>query len=634
MPLPTLLLKNMFIWPEGSELTQEEERMTNEWKAIDIYLKILDDKLQIPGILNRISILRAFTGSGKSTVYPPNSYKQLLTKYNRALLMSEPRKNLTNNGVNDILNYETSWSLGKELAIHTGDIKVPSTDHAFIEFCTTQVIQNFLTSILDAEAKGDERRVKKLLEKYVLITVDEAHILELPNLSVIASIKQVLNKFGERPECPLFVFASATLSEQEILNYFGLLKPGLSLKYILSTIRGIPNNPIDINYLSDSTVKQISQENKDMYITTANYFAKYLYKPLFESKSFVHIDEYNRDFQCRDALIFVPGLMMVETITRVLSKAINDKPVFVLDRKTTQKQLEEWREENKGKMRVLIMGYSADFSPLSLMLLEAPYEVNDDVLEFETKIIITTSVIETGKTIQLLKLVVDCGFDTKNMFMPLIYDYRSNYLTKVPANQSQITQRKGRVGRKSPGIALFMYSQECYDARLKNDLPETINNGCLSELIYTTQINKINKPTCIDLATMNDFMYPISPDLLLRTANDLFFANVIGSCGEYIPQDVEEKWVIYAKLAYILLKMSLFRSIMTAVINSYSLPPTYQIYGFGPNSFPLSIEKAIDIYYKKAGEFIPKGRKLFMDIVEGKSRVIVPYRGDIYDKEE
>ena len=624
----------MYIWPEGSELTPEEERMTNEKNASDIICYIFDKALKSSGKLERIKIVRAFTGSGKSTVYPVQVYKQLLIKYNRALLMSEPRKNLTNNGVNDILNYETKWNLGKQLAIHTGDIKVPSTDKAFIEFCTTQVIQNFLTMILDADANGDDKRVKNLLQKYIIITVDEAHILELPNLSVIASIKQVITKFGDRPECPLFVFASATLSEREILQYFGLLRPNLSLKYILSTIRGIPNNPIEVNFLSNQTIEQISKENKDMYITTANYFAKYLYKPLFESKSFVHIDEYNRDFQCRDALIFVPGLMMVETIAGVLSKAITDKPLFVLNRRTSQKELEEWREKYKGKMRVLVMGYSAEYSPLSLMLLEAPYEVNDDVLEFETKIIITTSVIETGKTIQLLKLMVDCGFDTKNMFMPLIYDYRDNYLVKVPANQSQITQRKGRTGRKSAGVSIFMYSSECFDARLKNDLPETINNGCLSELIYTTQINKIPRASCVDIAKMNDFMYPISPDLLLRTANDLFFANVIGSCGEYIPNIREEKWIVYAKLAYIFLKMSLFRAIMTAAINSYSLPSTYQIYGFSATTFPLSIEKAIELYYKKAADFIPKGRKLFLDIIEGKNRVIVPYRGDIYDKEE
>ena len=629
MPLPTLLLKDMFVWPEGTELTRDEERMTNEWKAIDIYLHILNQKLQSTGILNRISILRAFTGAGKSTVFPPNLYKQLLVKNNRGLLMSEPRKNLTNNGVNDILNYETKWTLGKELAIHTGDIKVQSTDKAFIEFCTTQVIQNFLTSILDTHAKGDSRRVKSLLERYLVITVDEAHILELPNLSVIASIKQVLNLFGNQPNCPMFVFASATLSEKQILEYFDA--EGVSLKYILSTIKGVPNNPIEDHSLSASTLQQLSQENKDIYVTIAKHFAKSLFKPLFDSKSFVHIDEFNRDYQCRDALIFVPGLMQIETVTRTLSKEINDQPLFLLTRESTLKDLESWREEHKGKRRTLVMGYSAEYSALSLMLLEAPYEVDADVLEFETKVIVTTSVIETGKTIQLLKLCIDAGFDKKVMYTPLIYDYRQNYLTTVPANQSQITQRKGRVGRKSPGVFIKFYTEECYANRLKNDLPETVNNGCLSELIYTTQINKLPKSCCIDVASMNDYMYPISPDLLLRTADDLFFANVIGSNGEYINEEREEKWITYARLAYVLLKMSLFRAIMTAVINSYNLPPVYQIYGFNATTFNLSIEKAISIYYKKAADFIPQGRLLFKQIVEGKSRAIVPYRGDIYD---
>lgn len=631
MPLPTLMLKEMYIWPEGSKLTSEEERMTKDWRAIDIYLKILNEKLQIPGIINRISCLISFTGSGKSTVYPPETYKQLLKKYNRALMMSEPRKNLTNNAINDITNYETKWKLGKELAIHTGDIKVQSTERAFIEFCTTQVIQNFLVSILDADAKGDEKRVKSLLNRYLIITVDEAHILELPNLSVIASIKQVLNKFGDRPECPLFVFCSATLSEKEILRYFDLEK--IDLKYIVSIVKGLPNFPIEEAYISRETTDKLASENKDIYVTTAKYFAKYLYKSLFESKSTVYVSEFNRDFQCRDTLIFVPGLMMVDTITFTLSKEINDKPTFLLTRRTTQKELEEWRSKNKGKERVLLMGYSAEYSQLSLMLLEAPYEVDADVLEFETKIIVSTSVIETGKTIQLLKLMIDVGFDTKTIYCPLNYDPKENYLIRVPANQSQIIQRRGRCGRKAPGYTVFLYDRECFNSREKGDYPETINSGCLSELIYTTQINKLQRPQCIDVTKFNDFLYPISPDLLLRSANDLFYANIIGANGEYQIKNIEEKWIIYAKLAYVLLKMSLFRAIMTAAINSYMLPPVYQIKGFGPGTFKMSIDKCIQSYYKKAQDFIPQGRALFVKIIEGKSRVIVPYRGDIYDEE-
>ena len=119
---------------------------------------------------------------------------------------------------------------------------------------------------------------------------------------------------------------------------------------------------------------------------------------------------------------------------------------------------------------------------------------------------------------------------------------------------------------------------------------------------------------------------------MIRSCNDLFWANIIGSNGEYIPTNIEDRWKIYAKLAYYVLKMPLYRSILTASINRYKIPSCYQIYKFDLNSFPMSIESCIKDNYKKAIMFIPEGRRLFIDIVEGKSRFIIPYRNDIYDK--
>lgn len=654
MGLPTLLIRGMYEFPEGVELNENDKRMLNKLRPIEIVIEILQKKLFLQSSPIPIIFLHSMTGSGKSTVLPPYIYTNLLKKSGRGLLMAEPRVNLCDNAINDIRNYYRNWTLGKELAIHTGQKKFKSSDKEFIEFATTQVIQNFLNSIFDADTAGNVKKVKSLLNKYLIIVIDEAHILEIQTLNVIQSIKKLLLKFSHFQECPTFIFMSATINIDQYLKYLDL--EHVNKKYLISIVKGVPNNPIAVNSLSNGLVANLNIKGVDdakfhaktpediidggnptnkpiklnPFKTTAQFFMKFCYSDLWKSKSFVEIDEFNKEFQCRDALIFVPTILAITGMINEISSLIEDKPSFKLYRDTTEDELIKWRNENKGKQRVLLMGYSAEYSKPSLKLLEKPYEVDEDVLENETKIIISTSVIETGKTIQMLRLCIDMGFDTKTVYNPLIYIHKQNRLMKIPANQSQINQRKGRVGRKAPGIFIMMYSTETFGELLQYDLPETINSGCLSELIYINQLSKINKSSRIEIGSMNDYLYPISPDLLIRTMNDLFFGNIIGSNGEYNMEKVEERWIIYAQLAYYMLKMPLFRAIMTAVINKYKLPNLYQIYKFGFDSFFYDLDKCVNDRYSKAIDFIPEGRQLFLDIMNGKSKAIIPYRKDWY----
>ena len=143
-------------------------------------------------------------------------------------------------------------------------------------------------------------------------------------------------------------------------------------------------------------------------------------------------------------------------------------------------------------------------------------------------------------------------------------------------------------------------------------------------------LNKLNRSGKIDIAKYNDYLYPISPDLMIRTMNDLFIAGIIGCNGQYIKSSTVSKVITYAKLAYYILKMPLFKAIMTAYINTFKLPNVYTITDVNNHLFSMSIDECIDTNYKKAAEFIPQGRKLFVDIITGKSKFIVPYRNDLY----
>lgn len=672
MPLPTLLTRGMYEFPEGSVITEDDKKMLISSKPIDIILKIMNEKLSKIGIYNRQIYLKIFTGGGKSTIFPPYVYENICKKTNRAILIAEPRVNLCNNGINDIHNYYRDWSIGKELSIHTGQVKINSSEKSYIDFTTTQIAQNFLDSLFEAEVNGESSKVRKLLNQYVVIAIDEAHILEQQTLNVMSSIKKLLTKFSDNPSCPLVVMMSATMNENQYIKYLNV--EGTDRKNLVSIVKGVPNFPIEVNSLSDNLVEYLNRrgigesiyelkfpqqiekvsnsEDKlskfkdpkssdkqlkskkfiiNPFITIGQFFIKFCFDSLWKSNSFVYIDEFERNFQCRDTLIFVPGLVMINTVAHEIYRNVNQQiTTFKLTKETTEEELLQWRDENRGKKRVLIMGYSADFSKLSLKLLETPYEVNEDVLEFETKIIITTSVIETGKTLLMLRLCIDAGLDTKMIYNPLIYNTKDKWLIRIPANQSQIQQRRGRVGRKSPGIFLMMYSKNTYNSLFSGDFPETINSGCLSEMLFNSVFKKIQKPTRIDICNYNDYLYPISPDLLIRSMNDLFFGNIVGCNGEYNLNKSENKWMIYAQLAYYLLKLPLFKSIMIAAINKYTLPNTFQISDFSIKTFRYDINSCINSRYAKSIEFMIEGRRLFVDILSGKSKLIIPYRKDWY----
>ena len=641
--LPTLLQPGMYdtSWLQ-SPIAETNASIFNELeksRPIDVIVRLYRSKLQSTGLQSRIHILKAYTGAGKSTVYPQELFNQLANDKNRAVLMAEPRKVLCDNNIGDILNHN-QWELGDQLVIKTGTKQVRSDKKSYIEFATTQIVQYFLDRILEAHSRGDAKTIKRLLNRYLFIVIDEAHILEKQTLSVIRSVKEVLTRFSTNADCPIFVFSSATIDAEQISKY---LKIELN-ELTLSVVKGLPNNPITTNFLSDKLISELNGRGcRDVevelefegggelnpFITLAYFIQRFIYPKLWLSKSSVFINEFNREFKCRDMLVFVPGIANIQQITSILSKSIRDKPVFRIEQTTKEHELKKWRNENK-KPRVLIMGYSAEYSPLSLKMLEAPYESDEDVLENELKIIVSTGVIETGKTIQTLYVCVDAGFDNKTIHSPLVYNPYEKWLIKAPANQNQIIQRKGRVGRMSPGVFVAMYSKDAYSHRPINDYPDTVNSGCLSSLFYSSHLSFINRETRVEIGTFNSYIYPITPDLFIRSAQDLFIGGVLGAYAQWMKTEVhKDRWIAYAIYAYYVLKYPLFRAVMTASLNRYKLPDIFEM-DLSDFSFPMSLEQAIESRYIHAPEFIVDGRKLFRDIVSAKNRCIIVFRNDVY----
>ena len=786
--LPTLLQQGLLSFPE-KDLTPLEKSVLDLIPAEGV-CRILEQKQ------GKVHLVEAFTGSGKSTVLPVYLYKSAKAQTSRpggySVLVAEPRVNLCINAAQDIANNNPDLEVGREISIQTGTQKVQATEHDYMAFATTQIVQNFLNKCLNIQAKGDHERAVSQLNRYAYVCVDEAHVLEIQTLTLIKTIKNITEKFETTPK---FLFMSATMDEDQILKYFHLDKERRNDNVII--VKGLPNFEIktydiepkdlkslihnenqvnsngnnssqnehrlntsgntfnrfyrDLNSYSsanreldtsevsyhdlnpsinvsnnnfrdndgdksnsintldhstsphDGTKTETDREKfkfnkkpfkprKDIYTATARFFMKRFYEGLYDSTSYVNIK--GKEYQCRDALIFVPSMKGINSISSTLIEMIADRPKFNISQFTLQKELDEWRRSNKGHQRILVVGYGASYSNLSLNILATPYENEEDVLEFETKIIVSTSVIETGKTFSTLKICVDLGLHKTTIYSPLTWkfeiDKRLGYLKTIPANRSQIIQRRGRVGRMSPGTFMMMYSDENLKFLEAADYPQTINNSCLSNLLYDVYLSKLPQGV-YDIAKFNDFLFPLPIDMQIVSFNDFFLSGILGSAGEYIPKDRGEDsmWIEYAKFAYYQLKWSLFKSIMTAAINKFKLPRTFQLITINTNQtqeedfidehdvsdesssdengsentkdeasnvnekpsqsksnlnapMPKVGNRPEDIFTYKFEDlsiathdafvpgFILMGRQLFKDIVSGKSREIIPYRGDYY----
>lgn len=96
------------------------------------------------------------------------------------------------------------------------------------------------------------------------------------------------------------------------------------------------------------------------------------------------------------------------------------------------------------------------------------------------RIILGTNTVETGVTIETLRFVVDCGFYKTTEYNP---NFNVNTFVTKPVAQSMYKQRRGRVGRKAPGICYAMYTKPSFDALLEDQYPDIIRNDVTLDLL-------------------------------------------------------------------------------------------------------------------------------------------------------
>ena len=139
------------------------------------------------------------------------------------------------------------------------------------------------------------------------------------------------------------------------------------------------------------------------------------------------------------------------------------------------------------------------------------------------KVVLATNIAETSLTIDNIVYVIDPGYVKENRYTPAT---NMESLVAVPISRASANQRAGRAGRTGPGKCFRLYTKWAF----YNDLPESttpeIQRTNLNSVVLLLKSLGIN-----DLISF-DFMDPPSPDMLIRSLEQLYALGALNDKGE------------------------------------------------------------------------------------------------------
>ncbi len=402
-------------------------------------------------LADRVLIVKAKTGSGKSTVLPVGLFRLLRSEqepsrvkfHGPGVICTQPRvltavslaEDVSDKGRPGPKRYR-DMVLGETVGYQTGPVSNrPPTG---LIYATAGVLAAQLRQQEDAEIMG----------RYRFIIVDEAHERSLESDMTLMLLRNFYRRNIGNPRLPFLLLTSATFEPARYADYFSV-----SAENIVE-------------------VEGRAFEIHPHWPTrgTNNYWAEAV-------ATAVRIHEENPDDppERADILIFVPGTRAATAISRGLAAA-------------NMKYIEHLKGPSPGPMLILqlnrdiVNSQTGDYS----LAFEDPSRLPAvGGRRPRRRVIIATSVAETGVTLAQLRYVIDGGWSrTQEVYQP----WGVEGLVTRPAPQSRIEQRKGRAGRLFPGDFYPLYTKNVFEALDQQQLPD----------IYTTG------PATIHLATIQE----------------------------------------------------------------------------------------------------------------------------------
>jgi len=405
-------------------------------------------------LANRILIVRAETGSGKSTVLPVGIFrifrdeKTAVRQLYRgpSVICTQPRV-LTAVALasevaserligNSRVRLNPDMDLGKTVGFQTGPVS--NRPAAGLIYATAGFLAAQLRRQTDAE----------IMEQYRVIIVDEAHERSVDLDVMLMLLRDFFIRNESNARLPFLLLTSATIDTSRYTEYFGIA--------------------------ADNVIEVIGRQYKintnwPQYGTN-NY-------PDEAAATAVRIHEANANDvpERADILIFMPGAAETAMVVAALSKANNK---YCGSDVAAEAATEAATEATKHRPfiiltlnREVVVSQTGDFALLFVPPDQLPWVCGRAPAR---RIVVATTVAETGITIDTLRYVIDCGW---NRAPETYHMWNVGGLITRPATRSRVRQRRGRVGRLFEGEFYPLYTENAYKALDDQQLPEVITDG-------------------------------------------------------------------------------------------------------------------------------------------------------------
>ena len=390
-------------------------------------------------LANRVLIVRAETGSGKSTVLPVEVFRILRNKNTPvelryrgpSVICTQPRVLTAIALATDVAVGRSSWNfdmrLGETVGFQTGPVS--NKPLAGLVYATAGVLAVQLRNQGDADIMG----------RYRFILIDEAHERALDSDMTLMLLRNFYQRNAGNKQLPFLLLTSATFATRRYAEYFGVgpenIVEVIGRAYPIEThwpAQGTNNYPAE----AAAVALRIHEEHPD-----------------------------DRPEQA-DILIFMPGALESTAVAKALARP-GAAPGNDASANPAQRRPFLVLTIN----REVIVSQAGDY-PLVFEKPERLPLVGGE--RPARRIIISTVVAETGLTIDTLRYVIDCGWSrTKEVYQP----WGAEGIVTRPAPQSRVEQRKGRAGRLFPGDFYPLYTKNVHGALEAQQLPEIISVG-------------------------------------------------------------------------------------------------------------------------------------------------------------
>ncbi|KAF1785851.1 P-loop containing nucleoside triphosphate hydrolase [Phytophthora cactorum] len=447
------------------------------------WFKVKLESKTATSLSDRVVVIHARTASGKSTTIAPTLYLRFFNKYRKRIVITQPRVLTAMEIPKDIASIPTyqkpnkdglSIELYRNLGWQSQEfVRKPSEKG--ILFCTTGILLQFLKTMSDDQ----------FCKKYKFVIIDEAHDRSLDVDLILLLMKQLIKRNLSK-DAPFLILMSATINVDRYCKYF-------NTKTVFE-VSG-QSKPIEVMY-PPNDVENIFTKTCDIICGLDELERK---NPVPELKHGIV-----------DAIVFMPSVAPIARMIKALDNMNRTLKNKILPISITSADI----NGSTNNYRLLM----EDSSKLSV-------EIDGKMYKAYRRVIVSTNVAETGLTLPSLRYCIDTALQFTNEFNPR---YGLNIMMTKPTTSSMSLQRKGRVGRKYPGVFFPLFTERTFNDMIVDNTPSIMVEDMTSHMLAL--IAATNVP--LDKLPIYDMLDPPSDDSIKYAISRLYSLGAIDKLGK------------------------------------------------------------------------------------------------------